>query len=278
MTTGSPSLMKGLPVQTIVDNTSLSLYIAVFPSARTLSKHNGSITFSNPADDSVAKARNLSSTAFHCEYRTVDSLSDKLSQCTSPVDVEVAALAMRDTTLLQCDMLNRSYTVDYVFSNGRQIVRPRSENIEASLPLTGQLHFEDISANCTSFQPSSPKYGPCETDITALRLVSYQAVMKAFAEQITGSIETTGQFPDVFNSWKPVKMSTSVLRTTLRETRELSFLRELGSERSIWPSLTAKFAFGKGQEDLGTRGPLGPTLEALFRNLRLSLTMEPFFQ
>lgn len=301
--TAGPSLSK-IPI-----DGSLSLFIAVLPNGR----------FTNFLEkQDIGNEQNFSGTKITfltlsdlphgaCHYRRINHTSDVFSGCDNPSVERFATLALGNATVLQCDLFNKSYTVDFNFTNGKQNLRTRSDQTDKPEILTSSRTF--LSApNCSSFQIGSPdgqdpRNVSCNIDVSALHLMSYQSLMAAFNKLITGSILIEMLALDEI--WDPtnltdkellkyeqesqfIKVNTTVLNTVLKDTHELASLRDSDNvlepyDDNIFTSEEAQLSLDDykgmvGPVTTSTRGNLGPAVHELFQNLTLSLMMEPYFQ
>ncbi|KAL8985284.1 MAG: hypothetical protein Q9205_000982 [Flavoplaca limonia] len=232
----------------------------------------------------------------HCDYGTIKHVSDALANCSTLDDTtpreNLAAIAVQDATLLQCDLVNTSYSLEFEYLNGQQVIR---STMGTSLPLNGSAHFlgpnvYDVES-CGAFRADpfvefswgdgNPNIVDCGVDLSALRLLSYQGIMAAFNQLIVGSAGMKYSFPDGYK-----ESNTTILRTVLADTKELAFLGNWADTTGTFSGLqdridqnTAKELQGlTGEKPLGTRGALKSTLEELFQNLTISLLAEPYFK
>lgn len=264
----------------------LSLYIAVLPRAQdvqigydynaTTPEDTLRLTYFSPTDDNDF---------YFCQYEPIKRLSDSQPNCSTgypitrpPLTVEdtrLASKAFENAALLQCSMINTSHSVEFEFLNGQQNIRAASNKTIHPDVLNGSLfYYSNALEGSFDTQPS------LQFDVTALRLISYQSIMAAFNEMITGSITR-------LSTDSPAPVNTTILRTVLRDANELAFIKDLDSEAvnkteksGLSPHDIEKFYPGLGVSSplTSARGPLGAMIEELFQNLTLSLTAEPYFQ
>ena len=265
----------------------LSLYIAVLPGGMEVD-----IFYSDPGDDLGLPGMRASygniSAEFICLYRPIKRLSDSLTPCgdlfenetITDRDPRLALKAFTNATMLQCSMINTSYSVEFEFLNGLQNIRSVSNRTSHPDVLNGNTYFRTTPESCASFHTAEdPEIAipSCEVDVSALRLVSYQSIMAAFNGMVTGSVTQ----PSVLDP----SVNTTVLRTVLKDTHELAFLSNGFYARGD----SEPYYFYSSYNDSsrmtvaspaasGTRGSLGAAIEELFENITLSLIMEPYFQ
>jgi hypothetical protein len=143
-----------------------------------------------------------------------------------------------DATFLQCDAVVASYNTTFDYRNGLQAVEVNAEVLNdgaALLPLSsvfgpnqqtgwnGVAPFNASNANLLE-----------QIDVDLLQLLSYQAIVDAFASLIAGSVSLP------LNALEPA-ISTSILNTALAKSPELQFLTQpVGSAANfIYGSLQA---------------------------------------
>jgi hypothetical protein len=137
--------------------------------------------------------------------------------------------------------------------------------------------------NCTPFQidPRRQNDGtPCDFDIDALRTLSYQNIMAAFNQMVLGA---------VLDPFAPDGVNTSITKTILADTDELTFIRDWQPPAidGSFPSLQDQLSNSTQQTYMSilarsnestTRGPLKSALEDAFQNLTFSLLSQPLFR
>ena len=175
-----------------------------------------------------------------CNFRSIQSFRDRVATDCVPNGTLTADAVFQGSTLLRCDMVNTSYSVDLDFLNGVQNVRVSSNTTGDSPTVNGSAYFPGPETNIS--------------DLDAVRALSYQGMMAAFNQVVLGTVEDS-------------KENTSIMRTILAETQELAFIQE-----TLLSNSTARSGQGPG-----TRGSLNSTLEQLFENYTISLLSDPFF-
>ena len=296
----------GPPASFLPTNGSASFFIAMFPEAQNFTVEGGGTADYPTWINDQGSGDSINS----CEVQTMHEITDTgTGRCNggSNSGLVTAAQIYVDSTLLRCDLLNKSYSVGFSYSGGSQeihipsdmtgnsrimnstgtFVGPQAEpqpNGLASNPRLPQ------PANCSTFFPypgsetQSIEVESCIFDLDAIRQLSYQGIMAAFNRLVLGSVQTQDDYVD---------MNTSVMSTILATTREFTFLRNwspshgnLGDSGLVYGDLQA--AISNDTEwlypGLVKSNPSDPdvdlksTLEQLFQNFTISLLAEPYLQ
>ena len=293
----------GPPSSTVSTDAPLSLFMAVLPGTQSVNVHK---TYPGPnaagATDSFTDVvSSMPGNSGTCPYRNISHVTDTIADCQPAELKNIVALAFEGATLLQCDLVNTSYSSEFEYSNGQQSIRLKSNTMRNSPVVNGSAQFigpgkdSPESINCGIFRADGPAYSSieeapkvsknCDFDLSALHLLSYQGIMAAFNQLIVGSSQrsTKGN----------TETNTTIMRTVLAGTSELAFMRDwhtsyatvdsssAGTDtlQTLVANSTGKVFQGlTGEEMLGTRGTLKSTLEELFRNYTISLLAEPYFQ
>ena len=223
-----------------------------------------------------------------CELQMVHEITDLGTNCSG----STAAQYYVNSTLLRCDMVNTSYSVDFNYSGGAQNIHVSSNMTGNSTVINSTGYFlgppiwdnhPDLSllpANCSSFSAlpryGDPRFGPCVFDLDSIRQLSYQGIMAAFNQLVLGFIQNNDGFVD---------NRTSILRTVLERTKELTFLQNWGRYEIDGDFLTIiSNSTGWAYPGLGNSNPsdtefdLKSTLECLFQNFTISLLADPDLQ
>lgn len=222
-----------------------------------------------------------------CEIQMMHEITDPGTNCSRAT----AAQYYVNSTLLRCDMVNTSYSVDFNYSGGAQNIHVSSNMTGNSTVINSTGYFlgppvwythPDLSllpANCSSFSTlpgyGDPRFGPCVFDLDSIRQLSYQGIMAAFNQLVLGFIQRHDGFVD---------NRTSILRTVLETTKELTFLQSW--TRFYESDLLAIISNSTGwaYPGLGNSNPsdtdfdLKSTLECLFQNFTISLLADPYLQ
>ena len=264
----------GPPSSSVSTDGAASLLIAVLPNSQNLSAGefgNGTGTWS-------------SASGAECRFQMIQNLTGTTPFC-EPASV------YKGSTLLRCDLVNTSYSVEFSYSSGAQNIRV-SPNMNGSSPIvntsayfSGPIMFHDQSnisepANCSSFQTSlglDDEGTPCAFEINAVRLLSYQGIMAAFNQVVIGAIQYLGDIGST---------DTTIMKTILAQTEELAPIRDFITygdgkiDLQILMSSSTGWAYAglANSKPPETRGDLKSTLEQLFQNFTISLLAEPYFQ
>lgn len=275
----------GPPPSTVSTNGSASLFIAVLPETRYFeTRSDGSDRWATFQHDDVAQM---------CPLHLVQKLTDQVTpDCKVGNTTLTPALVFKDSTLLRCDLVNTSYSVEFSYLNGAQDIRISSNMTGNSSIVNGNNWFtgaqapafmQEISsepANCSSFLADpyrEDKGTPCVFDIDAVRSLSYQGIMAAFNQLVLGAIYRQGDF---------VRMNTTVMKTVLAETKELAFIRDWNFSPTTDGDLQTLISSSSEGAYQGlvnlklpdARADLKSTLEQLFQNFTISLLAEPYLQ
>lgn len=222
-----------------------------------------------------------------CEIQMMHEITDPGTNCSGVT----AAQYYVNSTLLRCDMVNTSYSVDFNYSGGAQNIHVSSNMTGNSTVINSTGYFlgppqwdtyPDLSllpANCSSFSTlpgyGDPRFGPCVFDLDSIRQLSYQGIMAAFNQLVLGFIQSHDGFVD---------NRTSIIRTVLETTKELTFLQSWGRFYDSDFLTIISNSTGWAYPGLGNSNPsdtdfdLKSTLERLFQNFTISLLADPYLQ
>lgn len=215
-----------------------------------------------------------------CVFQTIQKLTDPI---TCEGAIFAPALVYKDSTLLRCDLVNTSYSVEFSYSSGAQNIQI-SPNMTGNSPVVSAGRYFVGSppinpGNCSTFLAASvyeDKHPPCVFDIDTVRLLSYQGIMAAFNHFVVGTVQNPGLTAST-------SIDTNIMETILAATKELAFVRDWHFSDEVSPALTFGYTLppypGLENSKLpDARGDLKSTLEQLFQNLTISLLAEPYFQ
>lgn len=275
-----------------------SLFVAVLPATRNL-------TVEKDFDSSETDISFIGSgsVGIDCPFQMVHNISDSIIHgCfysnSTPGDSRRTtfkpSIVYEDSTLLRCDLVNTSYSVDFGYSSGTQDIRITS-NMTGNSPVVNaegwfigpspSASINDTNlASCITFQANqngAHNGRPCVFDVEAVRSLSYQGVMAAFNQLVLGTIQNIFQ-------WSSVSTNTTVMKTVLAQTDELAFIRGWNPKDSTTGTadFQTEISSTAGWDSLGlvntklphSRGDLRSTLEELFQNYTISLLAEPYLQ
>lgn len=219
----------------------------------------------------------------YCGFQTIQNITDSIDCNDSTFTV---ATVFQNSTLLQCDLVNTSYSVEFSYSSGAQDVQVLADLTGNSLIVNASAYFTGPTPNfqnCIEFQTDVTAYSPvnngtmpCVFDINAVRLLSYQGIMAAFNNLVIGSVQNLGS---------SATTATKVMGTILGNTEELAFIRDWVPNNSPYANFQTTFLSEAEWAFLGltntnlpnSQGDLRSTLEQLFQNYTISLLAEPYF-
>lgn len=198
------------------------------------------------------------------------------------------------STVLRCNMHNSTYRTTFSFVNGVQEIIVESVKDVTNTPMitTGEVQVFFNSPDqadqslrpqaCPSSDPEKSK-SACVTDPLALPTLSYQAVMHAFQDLVTGMI-SLGDREDLLTF---VTSTTQLSSTILADAPELAFLESPQTYPGLRPSMQQRAATWEQQPFTGLLNarastnstlPFQQALEQLFQNITLSLMSAPELQ
>ena len=227
----------------------------------------------------------------NCPFIVTQNLSEPAHGCAPGKDAFTPELVYQDSTLLRCDLVNTSYSVEFSYLSGAMEIQIQPNMTGNSPIVNGSNNFigpglppsanTSERANCSPFitDPLGNNNGTtCAFDADAVRLLSYQGIMAAFNQIVLGAIQNQGD---------SVGVNTTIMKTILAETNELAFIRDWDpTSSSMYSDLQSMITNSAGWAYPGlansklpdTRGDLKSTLEQLFQNFTISLLAEPYFQ
>ncbi len=179
----------------------------------------------------------------------------------------LSATAWSDSTIIRCEMVNSTYHASFNFTNGVQTVDVATVPIDGHLPGIGDGLFNSSRVVCNNTSAAA-----CNFDPTIISRLSYQGIMGAFMEVITGSISY-----DTENDLE-LEASSRILQTALSRTPELHWLTNVSPRVSLdsvslkdvllhsdaIPGLVTEF-------EQPSLPPLIQTLETMFENITISI-------
>lgn len=201
-----------------------------------------------------------------------------------------------DSTLLSCELLNRSQKATFEYVNGDQTVVVTADTSTNSTPVVpvdcvtgpalgdqegiGQMQIQQQATwpNCSTLNVNGQQ---CSFDPEVVRLLSFQGIASVFNRLLIGTIGLGGiDAPTPF-----LDPDSSVLGTMLLDTLEFSFIKNY-STRESFPQLQDQINSESGSEypglsspvSTGSRGNLKDALETLFQNVTISLLSEQYLQ
>ena len=296
----------GPPASFLPTNGSASFFIAVFPETQ-----NFTLSFDGAEHLTLIRDEVSPDLWISCEFQMIHEITDqgtagcdKHSQGIGAHQIMAAQLYV-NSTLLRCDLVNTSYSVDFIYSGGTQDIHVSSDRtgnstiMNSTGTFVGPQTSPDIltsdpeaspPANCSSFLPYyaldlSYTVEPCVFDLDGIRQLSYQGIMAAFNRLVLGSIQTQDSSIDT---------NTSIVSTVLAAAEEFAFLRDwspsdenvggiggpqTGDMQSVISNSTGWAYPGLvNSNPTNTDADLKSTIERLFQNFTISLLAEPYLQ
>ena len=205
---------------------------------------------------------------------------------------EALATYYNTSTVLRCDVHNSTYHTTFSFVNGVQEVDIHNVTDVTDTPMItlGAVVAFFNSTNMTNMSlrpqacPPSDINDACVFDPSVLSTLSYQAVMHAFTDLVTGMIS----LGDVESFQMFIRSTTQLSSTVLAEAPELAFLQSAQMpSQDRRPSVQQRAALWKQPPFTGlvnaaaaTKAtlPFQQALEQVFQNITISLMSAPDLQ
>ena len=297
----------GPPASFLTTNGSASFFIAIFPEAL-----NFTLIYERADEPTLIRHQVFADSWNSCDFQMIHEITDPgTARCSNnkgqgtAAPQTTAAQIYANSTLLRCDLLNTSYSVDFIYSGVTQDIHVSSDMTGNSTimnstgifvgpqsSLTGSLTSDPETplpppANCSSFMPFDrlDAIELCVFDLDGIRQLSYQGIMAAFNRLVLGSIQTQDNTIDT---------NTSVVSTILATAEEFAFLRNWspsdqnagGNSGRLTGDLQSVISNSTGWaypglvnlNPINTNADLKSTLERLFQNFTISLLAEPYLQ
>lgn len=176
---------------------------------------------------------------------------------------------LSNTTLLACELYNSSYLLDFKYMNGAQGIIVNRPDVSQDKPVAAEQNFyfptgDHEQWNTTDCEVQSYS-GPRCYNRRYARTLSYQAITEAFFELLVG-----------MRGMPAGTGTSSVMRTVLSNTDELSFLTSSRPDSNVWPNAYA--SIHSGSPLARPQGKLSDTIEHLFENITISMLSEQSLQ
>lgn len=204
------------------------------------------------------------------------------------------------STILRCDVHNSTYDTTFSFVNGVQEVDIKSvtDITDTAMITIGEVNAFFNSSNQTDIslrpQPCPSSFtsdinasggvsSACLFDPLALSTMSYQAVMHAFTDLVSGTIS----LGDMQDQLSIITSTTRLSSTVLANAPELAFLQSPQTGPKTPPSVQQRAAMWEQQPFAGLVNaaaatkvtlPFQQALEQLFQNITMSLMSAPDLQ
>ncbi|KAK4494842.1 hypothetical protein PRZ48_014198 [Zasmidium cellare] len=209
------------------------------------------------------------------KYKEIGGCTTSLQATNEQANAKLAYM-FDNSTLLQCQLYNASYTTNFTYTNGAQDVRISRQTLNSVDTLAGfYMPLRNASPSCSAFNAN---YQNCTIDPVTLQRLSYQSIMDAFGRIFVGTV-LDGQQSKYGGSYVT---KTNVLSTTLLNTKELSFLRApsnwANADVGVFSNLSKDLQSLYDWTPDSPTASLKDTLEDLFQNITLSLFSSPHLQ
>ncbi|KAK5701737.1 hypothetical protein LTR97_004555 [Elasticomyces elasticus] len=277
---------RGPPPGDVAGDGPASLWIAVLPNMQSL----GFSHLSSESPKDIYWSDDPS-----CAYTMITDLTAPYpGECAGVNGTFFPVKAFDESTLLRCDLLNTSYSIDFNYTNGVQDVRVKTDTTINTPVLNGSAYFLgpklgiDGAVNpdgaCATFHTNPIPNGegtPCVFDLDAIRMLSYQSISAAFNQFITGSVS-------INTLYDGIATNTTIMKTVLAQTNELAYLRQVHTRDFLaQPPLQSLITNdsdewwdhpGLASSQLpSVNRDLKTALVELFENLTISVISEPYF-
>ena len=225
-----------------------------------------------------------------CGVFSPEVFPDEMNRSSTANLTNPLGIVGQGSTMIQCQLFNSTYEADFVYVDGGQSITVNAPVKSSDEPVitfdyVGQRTADSVNGLWTScFGLHSTSDGtleipePCGFDPAILRVIAYQAVLEAFAGILRGTLTEDNANELIKNS--------SILSTTLVETKELAFLNEqttgyLGDGADQFGPYDLQSALTNYSnidvsaapqvDPLASKRSLSDALEEMFRNLTISL-------
>jgi hypothetical protein len=187
-----------------------------------------------------------------------------------------------NSTMLQCDLHNSTYTAHFSFVNGEQHVSVHTRPLDDEVMTTAYWVYGPPTRPLPGSKASSHGCSPlnangsstCLFNSNLVSTLAYQSVLEAFNELIVGAV-----YVPRFDSAREVE--SSVESTILVQSPELNFLTQpltidpsaqlVTLQQNVLGSNGTLFNGILSNESTATRKPLIRSMEELFQNITISL-------
>lgn len=194
--------------------------------------------------------------------------------------------------LLRCDVHNATFDTTFSVVNSAQTIHVNNMTNLTNSPLianaTVKAYFNSTDQNDNSLQPHDcyldDPDAPCLFDPQVLSTLSYQAIMHAFTDLVTGTI----RIDQVAGRLSRVKSTTRLSSTVLALAPELAFLQSTQGQNENQAQSAQQGAAGWVEQPFAglvnaeaaskSTLPFQEALEQLFQNITLSLMSAPDLQ
>ena len=204
--------------------------------------------------------------------------------CSIPFNRDPLGVLAEEATLIQCRLVNVTYTTKFDFVDGRQnlnVETSRSDTSPETIKVIKTVYRSLDERSCLGDNDDGQftrDGSQCEPNDLVLERLSYQSIMSAFSSLIKGQVSRDSGY----GSASGLTLNTSVGTTSLARLEELKFLTD---ERYTVETSLQEFLINSNQPALHGVGKLYETaanttnitaslteaLEELFQNITISL-------
>ncbi|KAK5704511.1 hypothetical protein LTR17_021819 [Elasticomyces elasticus] len=274
----------------------MGLYLAVLPNMLQVTP----ISSPNGTNGHIDLGFNFNSNSSYCDLATVSTFQ----QLEQPIESVRPSVLFDEASLLQCSLVNTSYSVAFNYKNGEQVLQVLRNTTRSSPPVSAldAIYLNDAAAHdpdtvyksnqtskaeasCNSLQGELHAAQQCFVDPVPLQQVAYQSIFMAFAGFITGTVP--GNLAD-----PTADITTMLLRTVLVHSKEMAAMRAkmyaivrsatgagLSDLQSILQHTNQSTLQGLANDvPERTQGNLKDLLEKAFENITISLLSDPELQ
>ena len=150
-------------------------------------------------------------------------------------DEAAPELLGEDITMIRCQLYNSTYRTEFSYINGQQDVKINvtHQPEDPVVPIIGSVIGKDFVGvddidNCAELKFEKNEEERCRFDRDLLSQLSYQSVLNAFSNLVTGNIT----FKSVMESHRE---STRIRSTSLTDTKELRYLSDYERHMNSYP-------------------------------------------
>ncbi|KAK5693913.1 hypothetical protein LTR97_009530 [Elasticomyces elasticus] len=258
----------------------ITLYVAVMPNMLSM-EYLGTNTFAVEVEEGVT----------NWEFSPLTNVSS-FQQLGTPLKGSVGGRIQplqlfEGATLLQCDMVNVSYSAAITYRDRVQDIQVSRDMTKSSQPVTAlnTLYFPNLTGgsngSCSNLEDASKANSslPCFLNPVPLQQLAYQSVFTAYAQLILGAVSGSGSYSGLSG----LLVNTTVMTTVLALSEEMSTIRTSGRPNETLQAslrLTHETTLHDLANDQPQRalGSLKMALEQAFENVTISILSDPYLQ
>lgn len=201
------------------------------------------------------------------------------------------ARILSNSTMLQCNLLNASYDLDFNWTNRIQsvAVKVREDSLNP-MKFSVELVLGKSSSDCASVYdlraPVIAHHPECSVDTHWVKNLFYQGAFQAFTSTLTG-VAIFDLNTDISQYLESGTETSNIRGTVLFDAEEFAFVSNYAPyrvstfQRRLWQSNSSELKQLSGLNDKSFdthRGSLKNAIEELFRNYTISLMSARTFQ